>query len=124
MSLVEFRKMENDARNISNTKAKQSLKLSFRKLAAATDKSAAAAGPKAGPSSKSPDNNHNRKDLYSKASIYLNQVMSAVKNRKSFALEPGFRILQKMTEGVHPHDELFIMAIHPFLNVINDDLKY
>ena len=35
MSLVEFRNMENKAQNKSNPKAKQDLKLSFRKLAAA-----------------------------------------------------------------------------------------
>jgi HD-GYP domain-containing protein (c-di-GMP phosphodiesterase class II) len=67
-------------------------------------------------------NNHaadSRKGLYDKSSIYLNQVLSAVKTRKSFALEPGFRILQKMAEGDHPQDELFIMAIH-----LDDRFKY
>jgi HD-GYP domain-containing protein (c-di-GMP phosphodiesterase class II) len=119
MRLVEFRKMENDVQNISNTNAKQSLKLSFRKLAAATGKSAAAVRSSVETLPKSSDNSHYRKELYTKASLYLNQVMSAVKNRKSFALEPGFRILQKMGEGIDRHDELFIMAIH-----LDDRFKY
>jgi HD-GYP domain-containing protein (c-di-GMP phosphodiesterase class II) len=61
----------------------------------------------------------NRKALYDKACIYLNHVLNAVKNRKSFALEPGFQILQKMAEVDHPRDQLFIMAIH-----LDDRFKY
>ena len=45
MSLVEFRNMENKAQNKSNPKAKQDLKLSFRKLAAARGKFAASGQP-------------------------------------------------------------------------------
>jgi HD-GYP domain-containing protein (c-di-GMP phosphodiesterase class II) len=111
--------MEKKAQDKSHPKAKQDLKLSFRKLAAATGKRTAAGGPTVNPLSKSAGTNHNRKDLYGKASLYLNQVMSTVKNRKSFALEPGFRILQKMSEGAHLGDELFIMAIH-----LDDRFKY
>ena len=120
MSLLELPNMENKAQNKSNPKARQDLKLSFSKLAAATGSRPAAAGrPAVRTSPKPAGNNHNRKDLYDKASIYLNQVLNAVKNRKSFALEPGFRILQKMAEGTHPCDELFIMAIH-----LDDRFKY
>lgn len=92
--------------------------MSFSKLAAKRDKQVLPAKPaiKATPKSNS---NHNRKGLYEKSSIYLNQVLSAVKNRKSFALEPGFQILQRMVEGEHPQDELFIMAIH-----LDDRFKY
>ena len=42
-----------------------------------------------------------------------------LKNRKGFALEPGFKILQKMADVDHPQDELFIMAIH-----LDDRFKY
>ena len=119
MSQVEIRSMKDDAQNKSNPKAKQDLKLSFRKLAAGQGKLAAAHHPKANSLPQPAGNNHNRKSLYDKASVYLNQVLSAVKNRKSFALEPGFRILQKMAEGAHPQDELFIMAIH-----LDDRFKY
>ncbi len=119
MSLVEFRNMDNKAQNKSNPKAKQDLKLSFSKLAAARGKLAAASRPTVTAPPQPTSNNHNRKDLYGKASVYLNQVLSAVKNRRSFALEPGFRILQKMAAGTHPGDELFIMAIH-----LDDRFKY
>ena len=118
MSLVEFHNMENKAQNKNSPKAKQDLKLSFRKLAAARDKLPAEVRPTVKTSPKT-NNNNNRKELYDKASIYLNQVLSAVKNRRTFALEPGFRILQKMAEGAHPRDELFIMAIH-----LDDRFKY
>jgi HD-GYP domain-containing protein (c-di-GMP phosphodiesterase class II) len=119
MSLVEFRNMENKAQHKSSPKAKQDTKLSFRKLAAARDKLSAAGRPAVKTSPIPENSNNNRKGLYDKAGIYLNQVLSAVKNRKSFALEPGFRILQKMAEGAHPCDELFIMAIH-----LDDRFKY
>jgi len=119
MSLVDFRNMENKAPKKSSSKAKQELKLSFSKLAANRDKQARPGQPAINAKPKTNNNNNNRKGLYDKSSIYLNQVLSAVKNRKSFALEPGFRILQKMAEGDHPRDELFIMAIH-----LDDRFKY
>jgi HD-GYP domain-containing protein (c-di-GMP phosphodiesterase class II) len=121
MSLVEFRNM-NKAQKKSSLKAKQDLKLSFSKLAANRDKQVlpAKAAVKASPKTKNNNNNNNsRKELYDKSSIYLNQVLAAVKNRKSFALEPGFRILQKMAEGDHPRDDLLIIAIH-----LDDRFKY
>lgn len=119
MSLLEFRNMKNKDQNKSSPKAKQDLKLSFRKLAANRDKQALPGKPAIKAKPKTNNNNNNRKGLYDKSSIYLNQVLSAVKNRKSFALELGFRILQKMAEGDHPRDELFIMAIH-----LDDRFKY
>jgi len=119
MSLVEFRNMNNNSGKKSSSKAKQDMKLSFRELAAKQDKHALPGQPAL---KTRPMNNRDagsRKGLYEKSSIYLNQVLSAVKTRKSFALEPGFRILQKMAEGDHPQDELFIMAIH-----LDDRFKY
>ena len=125
MSLVEFRNMNKKAQKRSSPKTKQDLNLSFRKLAANREKqtlpvsSKPAMKTEAKPKAKNNNNNNNRRGLYDKSSIYLNQVLNAVKNRKSFALEPGFRILQKMAEGDHPQDELFIMAIH-----LDDRFKY
>jgi HD-GYP domain-containing protein (c-di-GMP phosphodiesterase class II) len=54
----------------------------------------------------------NRKILYRKASEYLSQVFAAVKNKKGFALEPGYRLMRKMVEVQPFRDILFIMAIH------------
>ena len=120
MGLLEFRNMEEKAQNKSSPKAKQDLKLSFRKLAAKRDKQILPVQPVAKAQPKSNNNhNNNRKGLYDKTSIYLNQVLGAVKNRKSFALDTGYQILQKMAEGHHPVDELFIMAIH-----LDDRFKY
>ncbi len=118
MSLVEFRNLKNRAQKNGSSQAKQDLKLSFSKLAANRDQQALHGEPAIKTGSKS-INNNTRKELYEKSSIYLNQVFSTVKNRKSFALDPGFRILQQMAEGEHPQDELFIMAIH-----LDDRFKY
>jgi len=118
MSLVEFRNLKNRAQKNGSSKAKQDLKLSFSKLAANRDQQALHGEPAIKTGSKS-INNNTRKELYEKSSIYLNQVFSTVKNRKSFALDPGFRILQQMAEGEHTQDELFIMAIH-----LDDRFKY
>jgi putative nucleotidyltransferase with HDIG domain len=119
MSLMEFRNMENKARIKSRPQAKQDMKLSFTKLAAARDKSALPGKLllKTGP--KPHAGNNDRRGLYDKSSEYLNQVLGAVKKRTSFTLEPGFQILQQMADGDHPQDELFIMAIH-----LDDRFKY
>ncbi len=117
MSLVKFRNLISEAQKKSSPGAKQDPKLSFRKLAATQDSRAPTriADPKIAADS----NGNNRRGLYDKACIYLNQVLNAVKNRKSFPLDPGFQILQKMAEAEHPRDDLFIMAIH-----LDDRFKY
>ena len=115
MSLVEFRNMKNKPQANNNPNAMPEAKLSFRKLAADRAKSARRGKPAAQTEAltKTDGNtSNNRKVLYDKSSAYLSQVLNAVKGRKSFALEPGFKLLQKMAEGDHPQDELFIMAIH------------
>ena len=117
MSLVKFRNLTSETQKKSNPKSTQDLKLSFRKLAAKQDSHAITDSPAI--KAKHSNNGGNRKSLYDKACIYLNHVLNAVKNRKSFALEPGFQILQKMAEVDHSRDELFIMAIH-----LDDRFKY
>ncbi len=112
MSQAEFRNMENKARIERRPQAKQNMKLSFSKLAAAREKSALPGNRMLKNAPKPHPGNKNRKGLYDQSSEYLNQVMGAVKNRASFTLDPGFRILQQMAEGDHAGDELFIMAIH------------
>lgn len=110
MSLVKFRNLNSKTQKKGSPKAKQDLKLSFRKLAATQDSHA---DPRiTGTAARTNRNGGNRKGLYDKACIYLNHVLNAVKNRKSFALDPGFQILQKIAEVDHLPDELFIMAIH------------
>jgi HD-GYP domain-containing protein (c-di-GMP phosphodiesterase class II) len=117
MSLVKFRNLTSETQKKSSPNGNQDLKLSFRKLAAKRDGHAFTDSPMV--KTRSHNNGHNRKGLYDNACIYLNHVFDAVKNRKSFALDPGFKILEKMAEGDHPRDELFIMAIH-----LDDRFKY
>ena len=128
MSLVKFRNLTSETqkkrghptsetRKQVSPKGEQDEKLSFRKLAAKQD-SLAITDRRAIQTRPNSNGNH-RKGLYDKACIYLNHVLTAVKSRKSFALEPGFKILQKMAEVGHLRDELFIMAIH-----LDDRFKY
>jgi len=118
MSLVNFRNMNMKAPSKGSPVAKQEVKLSFSHLAARQDpnvlpdKQLKKTEPKA-------HNGYDRKKLYNKSSVYLSGALNAVKNRNSFSLEPGFQILQRMTDGNHPQDELFIMAIH-----LDDRFKY
>ena len=122
MSLLVFRDMKNEAQKDGSPKVKPDMKLSFSKMAANRQKSALTghpvinSGPHSHPNGKI---SADRRGLYVQAGKYLNQVIQAVKNRQRFALEPGFRILEKMTKGAHPGDKLFIMAIH-----LDDRLKY
>jgi HD-GYP domain-containing protein (c-di-GMP phosphodiesterase class II) len=116
MSLVKFRNLNSESKKKSSPKTKKDLKLSFRDLAA-RDSHAVTDGPAV--KTRIKNNGKGRKGLYDKACLYLNHVLNAVKKRKSFALDPGFRILQKIAEVDNPRDELFIMAIH-----LDDRFKY
>jgi HD-GYP domain-containing protein (c-di-GMP phosphodiesterase class II) len=116
MSLVKFRNLNPEKKKKSSPKTKKDLKLSFRDLAA-RDSHAVTGDP--GVKTRKNSNGKGRKGLYDKACLYLNHVLNSVKKRKSFALDPGFQILQKIAEVDHPRDELFIMAIH-----LDDRFKY
>lgn len=117
MKHVKFRNLNSETPKKSGPKAKQNLKLSFRKLAAARECYDFAQSTDLEKRATSQGNDRN--DLYEKACLYLNQVLDAAKNRQSFTLDPGFRILQNMTELNQLRDELFIKAIH-----IDDRFKY
>jgi putative nucleotidyltransferase with HDIG domain len=117
MSLVKFRNLNSETQKKGSPKAQQDLKLSFSKLAATQGSSVVSR--RTGVTTRTNSNGGKRKGLYDKACIYLNSVLNAVKNRKSFALDPGFQILQKIAEVDHPRDALFIMAIH-----LDDRFKY
>ncbi len=117
MKQVKFRNLNSETQKKGSPKAKQDLKLSFRKLAAAQDSQGLAQTTDLKTSAK--NNSNDREGLYEKACLYLDQVLKAAKNRQSFALDPGFRILQNMAEHNQLRDELFIKAIH-----IDDRFKY
>ena len=117
MSQTKFRNLNSEPQKKGSPKAKQDMKLSFTKLAAT--QGTPTASQHTGVYTRPDCNGQDRKGLYDMACNYLNQVLNSVKNRKSFALDPGFKILQKIAEVDHPRDELFIMAIH-----LDDRFKY
>ena len=119
MKQVKFRNLNSETLKKGSPKAKQDPKLSFRKLAATQDSHRQGLAQGTDLKTRANSDGNDREGLYEKACTYLDQVLNAVKNRQSFALDPGFRVLQKMTELNHPRDELFIKAIH-----IDDRFKY
>jgi HD-GYP domain-containing protein (c-di-GMP phosphodiesterase class II) len=57
--------------------------------------------------------------LYEDASFYLGKVFEAIRHRKKFALDPGFRIMRQFVESFSPEDPLFLAAIK-----IDDELNF
>ncbi|MFC1814706.1 HD domain-containing phosphohydrolase [Thermodesulfobacteriota bacterium] len=67
-------------------------------------------------------NEEARKALYEEASIYLKQVFDTVRKRRTFVLEPGIQIIQKISEVQSSTDPLLIKALYldePFGYLIN-----
>ena len=90
MKQVKFRNLNSETQKKGSPKAKQDLKLSFRKLAATQDSQGLAQTTDL--KTRANNNGNDREGLYEKACLYLDQVLNAAKNRQSFALDPGFRI--------------------------------
>jgi len=51
-------------------------------------------------------------DLYSEGLLYATQVFAAIRKRRRFALDPGFRILRQMIQSPSARKSLFVKAIH------------
>jgi HD-GYP domain-containing protein (c-di-GMP phosphodiesterase class II) len=66
----------------------------------------------AGDPSDQEQTDENRKNLYQKTSDYVSQAFDAVKSKKGFDLEPGYRLIRKMVAVQSVRDPLFIMALH------------
>jgi len=49
--------------------------------------------------------------LYEDACFYVAKIFAAVKERKRFALDPGFRIVRQIVESYCPGDPLFVQTI-------------
>lgn len=64
-------------------------------------------------------NEDKRNSLYEDASFYLGKVFEAIRHRKKFALDPGFRIMRQFVESFSPEDPLFLAAIK-----IDDELNF
>jgi len=51
-------------------------------------------------------------DLYSEGLSYVIQVFAAIRKRKRFALDPGFRIIRQIVQSQSARHSLFVKAIH------------
>lgn len=64
------------------------------------------------PESKTVASDKDRDALYEEAHVFLNQVLIAVRQQKSFDLEWGFQIMNEIVKFQTPNDSLFLNAIH------------
>ena len=53
-----------------------------------------------------------KNDLYTEGLRYVSQVFAAIRKRKKFALDPGFRIIRQMIQSRSTQRSMFIRAIH------------
>ena len=102
--MVQFRKIEKSALPSKTRLANKKAKLSFVNLA----KDQAEQGNIG--ANTVPD--ESRKILYEEAAAYVREVHNSVRQRKSFELERGFGIIQKVVAVNHPQDPLFSLALH------------
>jgi HD-GYP domain-containing protein (c-di-GMP phosphodiesterase class II) len=109
--VVQFRHIEAKTQPAGNSGFKKNQKLSFVKLAADNDKSSR--------TPQNPAHDENRRLFYEKALTYLNQVLSAIRNRRNFSVDTGLQIIRKLAEGYPDQDPALIMALHK-----NDRFKF
>lgn len=109
--MVQFRDIEAKTQRQGNSGFKKQQKLSFVKLAAVQEKT--------GRASLKPAHDENRKLLYEEGLAYLNQVLSAIRNRQGFSVDNGLQIIRKLAEGNPDQDPALIMALHK-----NDRFKF
>lgn len=119
MSILTLREIESDTLKTDVQPGDSGLKLSFRKLAATQSKRMESGIQESGNGKVLSGEAKNRKILYQKASEYLNQAFQAIRNRRSFNLEPGFQIIENIAAVDHLTDEIFLLAIH-----LDDRFKY
>ena len=91
--MVKFRNLQIERLDGKDQRSVKDSRLSFRKLA-----NIQSTQPQAETGSRQPINAKNRKILYEKASEYLNEVLNAVRERKGFALTPGFQIIKQIAD--------------------------
>ena len=102
--MVQFREIENMPQALKGVSAAKKAKLSFTKISEDLP-----AGTKTGVRAV-PD--ESRKLLYEEASVYLGEILDALRNRRGVKLEKGFEIIQKIVAVNHPQDPLLILALH------------
>jgi HD-GYP domain-containing protein (c-di-GMP phosphodiesterase class II) len=109
--VVQFRDIGANDQLAGDQRIKKKSKLSFVKIADRQEKSVKA-DLRSGP-------DENRKALYKEALNYLNQVLSAVRNREAFSPDTGLKIIRKIAQGNPSQDPVLIMALH-----VNDRFKF
>ena len=102
--MVQFRNIENKPGSLKGPSGKKKAKLSFAKLTAGQ--------PTAGTTGIQAKPDASRKLLYEEASVYLGEVLNALRSRKGFTLKKGFEIIRKIVAVNHPQDPLLVLALH------------
>ena len=102
--MVQFRNIENKPGALRRPSATKNAKLSFAKL---TDEQ-----PKAIKINTQAPPGKTRKLLYEEAASFLNDVLNAVRSRKTFTLEKGIEVVRKIVDSNHPRDPILVMALH------------
>jgi HD-GYP domain-containing protein (c-di-GMP phosphodiesterase class II) len=106
-SVVKFRQLQNEPPTAGKQRVLRESKLRLRELAREQQRAVPAEHAQ-----QDPRVDERRKAVYDKAALYLNHVLAAVRQRKAFTLEPGFKIVREMANVAHTQDFLFVMAIH------------
>lgn len=102
--MVRFREIEKSASPTKTRLANKKARLSFVNIA----KDQAGQGNIG--THTVPD--RSRKVLYEEAAAYVREILNSLHQHKSFELERGFEIIQKVVAVDHPRDPLFILALH------------
>ena len=108
--MVQFRNIEAQ-KQAKNLGFKKKSTLSFVKLAADRKKTDGAP--------LKPAADENRKLLYEDGLVYLNEVLSAIRNDQTFSLDKGLQIIRKLATGNPAQDPALIMSLH-----LNDRFKF
>lgn len=102
--MVEFREIEKTPQALKGTSVGKKNTLSFATLSGDLPKNNKIGAPAM------PD--ESRKLLYGEASVYIGEVLNALRSRKGFALEKGFEIIQKIVARTYTQDPVLILALH------------
>jgi HD-GYP domain-containing protein (c-di-GMP phosphodiesterase class II) len=109
--LVQFRQIDAKNQPAAGPGFKKKQTLSFVKLANDNQKSHRTR-PKTA-------HDENRRLLFDEALTYLNQTLSAIRNRKNFPVDSGLQLIRKLAEGNPDQDPALILALHK-----NDRFKF
>ncbi|MGD9412122.1 MAG: hypothetical protein PVJ54_09700, partial [Desulfobacterales bacterium] len=107
--MVQFREIESKPQASKRASTDKKTRLSLAKIGGDLSKNNKIESPAV--------SDESRKLLYEQTSVYISEVLNALRSRKGFALEKGFEIIRKIVAGSHPLDPVLILALH------QDDLR-